>query len=130
MVTQIFTNAIIEHGLTRISSVVNISSIVGKYGNIGQSNYSASKAGVVSLTKTASKELGKLGIRVNAILPGIINTPIIKTVPDKVKEKFLHMIPLGRLGEPEGMYRLTKYNVIFFSEYTSAQTTVAYVMLS
>lgn len=104
LVTQIFTNSIIEHGLAKNASVVNISSIVGKYGNIGQSNYSASKAAVILLTKTASKELGKLGIRVNVILPGVINTPIIQTVPDKVKEKFLQMIPLGRLGEPEGMY--------------------------
>ncbi|XP_041973926.1 estradiol 17-beta-dehydrogenase 8 [Aricia agestis] len=81
-------------------SIVNISSIVGKYGNIGQSNYAASKAGVVAMTQTAAKELGKLNIRVNAILPGFVNTPIISTVPDKVKEQMLKLVPLQRLGEP------------------------------
>lgn len=102
--TKIFSNSMIEHSLTKNASIVNISSIVGKYGNIGQSNYAASKAGVVALTTTASKEFGKFGIRINAVLPGIINTPIIQTVPDKVKDKFFKMTPLERLGEPEGWY--------------------------
>lgn len=92
----------IEHGLAKNASIVNIASIVAKYGNIGQANYSASKAGVVCFTQTSAKELGKFGIRVNAILPGFIETPIIKTVPDKIKDRFLQMIPLGRFGQPEG----------------------------
>lgn len=104
MVTQIFANSIIEHGLGQNASIVNISSFVGKHGNIGQSNYSASKAGVVAFTKTTSKEFGKFGIRINAILPGIIDTPIVQTVPDKVKDIFVKMTPLGRLGKPEGRY--------------------------
>ncbi|XP_049886406.1 estradiol 17-beta-dehydrogenase 8 [Pectinophora gossypiella] len=80
-------------------SIINISSIVGKYGNLGQTNYSASKAGVVGMTQSAAQELGKFGIRVNAVLPGFIDTPIIKTVPDKVREAILKQVPLGRLGE-------------------------------
>ncbi|CAG9859295.1 unnamed protein product [Phyllotreta striolata] len=100
LVMKTFTNAMVEHGLTN-GSIVNISSIVGKYGNIGQSNYSASKAGVELLTKTASKEFGKMGIRVNTIFPGMIKTRMIETVPDKVKAQFKSMIPLGRFGEPE-----------------------------
>ena len=63
---------------------VNIASIVGKTGNIGQANYTASKAGVIGFTKTAAKELGKFGIRVNVILPGFIKTPMTDVVPDKV----------------------------------------------
>lgn len=100
--TQIFSNSMIEHDISKNGSIINISSIVGKYGNIGQSNYSASKAGVVAFTKTASKEFGKFGIRINAVLPGIINTPIVQTVPDKVKNMMLKATPLGRLGEPQG----------------------------
>lgn len=102
LVIKEFTNSMIEYDVAKNASIVNISSLVGKYGNIGQSNYSASKGGVVLLTKTASKEFGKFGIRINAVLPGFINTPIIQTVPDKVKEKIFSMTPLGRVGEPEG----------------------------
>lgn len=81
-------------------SIVNIASIVGKTGNIGQANYTASKAGVIGFTKTAAKELGKFGIRVNVILPGFIKTPMTDVVPDKVKVGILSQIPLGHLGDP------------------------------
>ncbi|XP_072935255.1 estradiol 17-beta-dehydrogenase 8 isoform X2 [Epargyreus clarus] len=99
LVMQTFAKAMTEASVT--GSIVNISSIVGKYGNLGQSNYTASKAGVVAMTKTAAKELGKFNIRVNAVLPGFINTPIVKTVPDKVMMMMLMLVPLGRMGEPE-----------------------------
>lgn len=108
MVIQIFVKSLIEHEI-RNASVINIGSIVGKYGNIGQANYSSSKAGVEALTKVSAKEFGKFGIRVNCILPGIIVTPMTEVVPDKVKEKFLSVIPLARLGKPEGRY-LSTYN--------------------
>ncbi|CAG5041613.1 unnamed protein product [Parnassius apollo] len=98
LIMQTFAKALTEASLS--GSIVNISSIVGKYGNMGQTNYSASKAGVVGMTKTAAKELGKFNIRVNAILPGFIDTPMVKTVPEKVKEGMFKMIPLGRLGDP------------------------------
>lgn len=75
-------------------SIVNIASIVGKTGNIGQANYTASKAGVVGFTKTAAKELGKFGIRVNVILPGFIKTPMTDVVPDKIKMMAQFQIPL------------------------------------
>ena len=70
-------------------SIVNIASIVGKTGNIGQANYTASKAGVIGFTKTAAKELGRFGIRVNVILPGFIKTPMTDVVPDKVSLGFI-----------------------------------------
>ncbi|XP_038209163.1 estradiol 17-beta-dehydrogenase 8-like [Zerene cesonia] len=99
LIMQEFAKLMTEASLP--GSIVNISSIVGKYGNMGQANYSASKAGLIGMTKTAAKELGKFNIRVNVILPGFVNTPIIDTVPEKVKESLLKMSALGRLGEPE-----------------------------
>ncbi|XP_028029612.1 estradiol 17-beta-dehydrogenase 8 [Bombyx mandarina] len=98
LVMQAFAKAMAESSVS--GSVINISSIVGKYGNMGQTNYASSKAGVVAMTQSAAKELGKFNIRVNAILPGFIDTPIIKTVPDKVKEQIMKLVPLGRLGNP------------------------------
>ncbi|MGC9125789.1 MAG: 3-oxoacyl-ACP reductase FabG, partial [Caldisericaceae bacterium] len=80
-------------------SIINMSSVVGVYGNIGQTNYSASKAGVIGLTKTWAKEFGKKGIRVNAIAPGFIKTPMTEKVPDKVIEFMVGRTPLGRMGE-------------------------------
>uniref|UniRef100_A0A1I8N8R6 (3R)-3-hydroxyacyl-CoA dehydrogenase n=1 Tax=Musca domestica TaxID=7370 RepID=A0A1I8N8R6_MUSDO len=99
MVTQQFAKAMIEHKIQG-GSIVNISSIVAKMNNIGQANYAATKAGVISFTEVASKEFGKFGIRVNAILPGYINTPMVAVVPEKIKEQVVMRCPLGRLGEP------------------------------
>ena len=84
-------------------SVINIASVVGEFGNIGQSNYAATKAGVYGLTKTWAKEFARKGapIRVNAISPGYVMTDMMKTVPDKLLEKFAAMTMLGRLGQPE-----------------------------
>uniref|UniRef100_A0A0V0G922 (3R)-3-hydroxyacyl-CoA dehydrogenase n=1 Tax=Triatoma dimidiata TaxID=72491 RepID=A0A0V0G922_TRIDM len=82
-------------------SIVNIASIVGQTGNMAQVNYSASKAGVEALSKTVAKEMGKLGIRCNAVVPGFIKSPMTDLVPEKVKDFFLARIPLGRLGKPE-----------------------------
>ncbi|XP_023315553.1 estradiol 17-beta-dehydrogenase 8 isoform X2 [Trichogramma pretiosum] len=82
-------------------SIVNIASIIGKTGNIGQSNYAASKAGVEAFTKSAAAEFGQFGIRVNAVLPGFIETPMTDKVPDKVKQMFIKRIPLKRMGKAE-----------------------------
>lgn len=84
-------------------SVINIASVVGEFGNIGQSNYAATKAGVYGLTKTWAKEFARKGaaVRVNAISPGYVMTDMMKTVPDKLLEKFAGMTMLGRLGQPE-----------------------------
>jgi 3-oxoacyl-[acyl-carrier protein] reductase len=82
-------------------SIINVSSISGKVGNAGQTNYSAAKAGIVGLTKAAAKELGFAGVRVNAIQPGIIRTPMTDALPDDVKLERLKDIPLGRFGEAE-----------------------------
>lgn len=83
-------------------SIINISSIVGVYGNIGQANYAATKAGVIGMTKTWAKEFARKGVpvRVNAIAPGYIMTDILKTVPQELLDKFAKLTMLGRLGEP------------------------------
>lgn len=101
-------NAILEHGINN-ASIINVASIVGKYGNIGQANYAASKAGVERLTRTASLELGNKGIRLNSVLPGIIKTPMTAVIPDKVKTKFLSMIPMNRFGTPEGKFSILQF---------------------
>lgn len=79
--------------------IINVSSVVGVYGNIGQSNYAASKAGVIGLTKTWAKEFGKKGIRVNAVAPGFIKTPMTEKVPEKVIEYMISKTPMARMGE-------------------------------
>ncbi|XP_047525678.1 estradiol 17-beta-dehydrogenase 8 isoform X2 [Pieris napi] len=107
LIMQNFAKQMTETSVS--GSIINISSIVGKYGNIGQTNYSASKAGVVAMTQTAAKELGKFNIRVNVILPGFIDTPMVKTVPDKVKAGLLKMVPLGRLGTPSEVAELITF---------------------
>jgi len=81
--------------------ILNASSVVGVYGNFGQTNYAASKFGVIGFTKTWSRELGPKGIRVNAVAPGFVATPILGTIPDKVITELEHRVPLGRLGQPE-----------------------------
>lgn len=81
--------------------IINTSSIVGLFGNIGQVNYAATKAGLIGMTKSLAKELGKKGIRVNAIAPGFIMTPMTSTVPEKFLEMMKEKTPLRRLGEPK-----------------------------
>lgn len=80
--------------------ILNASSIVGIYGNFGQSNYSATKGGVIAMTKTWARELGPKGVRVNAIAPGFTMTPMMETVPEKVLDDVKGKTPLRRLGQP------------------------------
>ncbi|MDP2408636.1 MAG: 3-oxoacyl-ACP reductase FabG [Hydrogenophaga sp.] len=81
--------------------ILNASSVVGIYGNFGQTNYAATKFGVIGFTKTWSRELGPKGVRVNAVAPGFIATPILSTIPEKVIQEMEHRVPLRRLGQPE-----------------------------
>jgi 3-oxoacyl-[acyl-carrier protein] reductase len=81
-------------------AIVNVSSIAGKSGNIGQTNYSAAKAGIVGLTKAVAKEAARRGIRVNAVQPGLINTAMTAALSGEALQEKLHQIPLARPGEP------------------------------
>jgi 3-oxoacyl-[acyl-carrier protein] reductase len=96
--TQAVLPAMFERGKGRI---INTSSVSGVYGNVGQTNYAATKAGVVGMTKTWAKELGRKGINVNAVAPGFIETGMTAKVPEKILDQMRMMVPLGRLGLPE-----------------------------
>ena len=85
----------------RGGSIVNASSVVGLYGNFGQTNYAATKAGVIGFTKTWARELGPKGVRVNAVCPGFVRTPILDTIPEAVMQRMVDKVPLGRLGTLE-----------------------------
>jgi 3-oxoacyl-[acyl-carrier protein] reductase len=80
--------------------ILNASSVVGLYGNFGQSNYAATKAAVINMTRTWSRELGKFNIRVNAVAPGFIGTEILRSMPQKVLDGMVSHTPIGRMGEP------------------------------
>lgn len=91
--------AVAETMLAQGSGVIlNASSVVGIYGNFGQTNYAAAKFGVIGFTKTWSRELGPKGVRVNAVAPGFVDTPILSTIPDKVLQHMKDQVPLGRLA--------------------------------
>lgn len=95
------SRAVVPHMIAAGRGVIlNASSIVGLYGNFGQTNYAATKAGVISFTQTWARELGRYGIRVNAVAPGFIATDILKAMPPKIVEGMAARAPLGALGEP------------------------------
>ncbi len=81
--------------------ILNASSIVGLYGNFGQTNYAASKFGVIGMAKTWARELGRKGIRANAVCPGFVETAIVQSIPEKVMSALVDRVPLGRLAKPE-----------------------------
>ena len=104
-------------------SVINISSVVGVFGNIGQANYAATKAGLIGLTKTWAKEFSMKGgnVRVNAIAPGYTMTDILKTVPQEMLDKFAAMTMLGRLGQPHEIASATLFLASDESGYITGQ---------
>jgi 3-oxoacyl-[acyl-carrier protein] reductase len=87
----------------RAGAIVNVSSIVGVHGNWGQTNYAASKAGIIGFTKSLAQELGSRGVRANVVAPGYIKTQLTDVIPDEARAKMLDLTPLGRLGEPENV---------------------------
>ncbi len=105
----------------RHGRIVNITSVIGMMGNAGQANYSASKAGLIGLTKSAAKELATRGITVNAVAPGYIRTPMTETLPQTAKDNLLLMIPLKREGRPEDVASLVLFLASDDANYITGQ---------
>lgn len=105
----------------RSGSVINMSSVVGVSGNAGQCNYSASKAGLIGLTKSLAKEMGPRGIRANCIAPGFILTDMTGSLPENVREEWAKQIPLRRGGTPEDVAKVALFLASDMSSYVSGQ---------
>ena len=93
----------------RAGAIVNLSSVVGVHGNPGQTNYAASKAGIIGFTKALARELGSRGVRVNALAPGYIETELTNVLPEEAKRAILSNTPLGRLGRPEDVAACVRF---------------------
>ena len=114
------TQAVLPHLVKQgKGKIINTSSVSGAYGNVGQTNYAAAKAGIIGMTKTWAKELGRKGINVNAVAPGFTATSMVETVPEKVIESLKKQIPLGRLGNPADIANAYLYLASDESDYVN-----------
>jgi NAD(P)-dependent dehydrogenase (short-subunit alcohol dehydrogenase family) len=115
--------AVLEHMIERGSGrIVNISSLTGSTGNVGQANYAASKAGLFGLTKSLAMEMARRGITVNAIAPGFIETDMVAAIPAAQLEKYVERIPVRRMGTPEDVAHLVKFLLEDESSYITGAT--------
>jgi len=120
--TFLMTKEVIPHMLRRRSgSIINISSVVGIFGNKGQTNYSASKAGIIGFSKSLAKEVASRNIRINVIAPGFIETDMTEEIQEEIKEKILKNIPLGRFGKPKEVADLVTFLASDESSYMTGQ---------
>lgn len=105
----------------RSGRIINIASVIGQIGNIGQANYSASKAGLIAMTKTCAREFARAGIAVNAVAPGYIQTPMTEKIPEKIKSAVLEKIPLGRFGTPYDVAEMVMFLASDRASYITGQ---------
>lgn len=105
----------------RQGNIINISSVVGLIGNAGQSNYAASKAGLIGFSKSLAKELSSRNIRVNCVAPGFIQTDMTDVLNDKIKDAILQQIPLGKFGQPEDVAKAVAFLVSDHAKYITGQ---------
>jgi len=117
-----FTHAVVPiMAKQRGGSIINMSSVVGKHGNAGQANYSASKAGMIALAKSTAKEMGPRGIRANCIAPGFIISDMTSALSEEIREAWIKTIPLRRGGTPEEVAKLALFLASDLSSYVSGQ---------
>jgi 3-oxoacyl-(acyl-carrier-protein) reductase len=120
--TKVFVDQMLRQNYGR---VVNITSVIGQIGNFGQANYAASKAGVAAFTKSLAKELAGKGVTVNAVAPGFIETEMVESIPEKVRNRLLDQIPLRRFGSAEEVARAVVYIVSSDGDYiTGAEVSI------
>ncbi|KPJ70182.1 3-oxoacyl-ACP synthase [candidate division WOR-1 bacterium DG_54_3] len=116
------SKAVIRHMMgNRFGRIVNISSVVGLMGNPGQTNYAASKAGVIGFTKALAREVASRGITVNAVAPGYIATPMTEKLPESIKKVFIDLIPIKRFGTPEEVAQAVKFLLSDEAAYITGQ---------
>ena len=120
--TFLFSRAVAKYMMKqRSGAIVNIASVIGLIGNAGQSNYAASKAGVIALTKSTAKELASRGVRVNAIAPGFISSKMTDALSQEVRDKMLANIPLARFGEPSDIAKAVTFLASDEASYVTGQ---------
>ena len=116
------TKAAVKHmSKQRSGKIVNIASIVGLMGNVGQANYSASKAGVIGLTKTAAREFAARGVNINAVAPGFIATAMTDAIPEKARNELISQVPMGKLGTADDVARAVLFLCSSDSDYITGQ---------